>query len=77
MKLLKRFTETRGKVSISMNVEFDREHVYCDNDKYVKTKIKSYGDKVNTNIQGKENTKRKCNIYVFVIGNATFCYQSK
>ena len=41
-----------------MNIGFDSEPVYGDNDKYIKAKIKSYGDKVNTN-KGK-NTKRKC-----------------
>ena len=34
------------------------------NDKYIKTKIKTYGDKVNTNFQGKkiqkENASYKC-----------------
>ena len=43
-----------------MNTEFDSEPVYGDSDKYLKTKIKSYGDKVNTNFQNKKNTKRKC-----------------
>ena len=28
-----------------MDIEFDSEPVYGDNDKYIKTKIKSYGDK--------------------------------
>ena len=32
-----------------MNKEIDSEPVYGDNDKYIKTNIKSYGDKVNTN----------------------------
>ena len=47
-----------------MNIEFDSEPVYGDNDKYIKTKIKLYGDKVNTNFQGKtlpkENALYKC-----------------
>ena len=42
-----------------MNIEFQSESVYGDNNKHMKTKIKSYGDKVNTNFQSK-NTKRKC-----------------
>ena len=37
-----------------MNIEFDSEPVYGDNDKYIKAKIKSYGDKVNTNFQVKK-----------------------
>ena len=47
-----------------MNIEFNGEPVYGDNDKYIKTKIKLYGDKVNTNFQGKkvpkENASYKC-----------------
>ena len=47
-----------------MNIEFDSEPVYGDNDKYIKAKIKLYGDKVNTNFQDKkipkENVSYKC-----------------
>ena len=47
-----------------MNIEFDSELVYGDSDKYIKTKIKSYGDKVNINFQGNkipnENASHKC-----------------
>ena len=47
-----------------MNTEFDSEPVYDDNDKYIKTKINSYGDKINTNFQvkkiPKENASYKC-----------------
>ena len=47
-----------------MNLEFDSEPVYGDNDKYIKTKIKMYEDRVNTNFQGKkvpkENVSYKC-----------------
>ena len=37
-----------------MNIEFDSQPIYGDNDKYIKTKTKSYGDKVKTNFQGKK-----------------------
>ena len=40
-----------------MNIEFDSEPVYGDSDKYIKTKIKLYEDKVNTNFQGKKIPK--------------------
>ena len=63
-RLLEKYTKIWGKVSILMNIEFDSEPVYGDNDKYIKAKIKSYGDKVNTNFQGKkilkENVSYKC-----------------
>ena len=40
-----------------MNIEFDSDPVYGDNDKYIKTKIKMYDDRVNTNFQGKKVPK--------------------
>ena len=60
-KLLKKVWE---KISNLMNTKFDSEPVYGKNDKYIRTKIKLYGDKVNTNFQGKkmpkENAPYKC-----------------
>ena len=45
-ELLKKHDKTWGKVSNSIRKEFDGEPVY--NQKYLKTKIKSYEDKINT-----------------------------
>ena len=63
-KLLKEYTKIWEKVSNLINIKFDSEPVYGDNDKYLKTKIKLYGDKINTNFQGKkipkENASYKC-----------------
>ena len=55
--LLEKYTEIGRRVSNSMNIEFDSEPVYGDNDKYIKTKIKMYEDKMNTDFQGKETPK--------------------
>ena len=47
-----------------MNIKFDSEPVYGDNDKYIKRKIKMHEDRLNTNFQGKkmpkENPSYKC-----------------
>ena len=63
-KLLKRFQNFWERVSSLMNIEFDSQHVNGDNDKHINTKIKSYGDKINTNFQGKklpkEDASYKC-----------------
>ena len=56
-KLLKKYTKIWGKISSSIGKEFDSEPVDEDNDIYIKIKIKSHGDKVNTNFQGKEIPK--------------------
>ena len=55
--LLKKYAKICGRVNILMNIEFDSEPVYGNNDKYIKAKIESYGDKVNTNFQGKKIPK--------------------
>ena len=63
-KLLKRYSKILKRVSSLNNIELDSEPVYVDNDKYVKGKIKLYGDKINTNFQAKrkpkENASYKC-----------------
>ena len=58
-KLLKKYNEICENVSRLLNIKFDSEPVYGDNDKYIKTKIKSYGDKVNTYFQGKKKYQKK------------------
>ena len=63
-ELLKKYKKIWEKVCSLMEIEFDTEPVYGDNDKYIKTKIKLYGDKINTNFRGKkmhkENAAYKC-----------------
>ena len=76
-KLLKKYTKRRKKFSSSIGKECDSEPVYGDNDKYINTKIKSYGDKINTNFQGKKIPKENASYKMFVIDYARFCYQSK
>ena len=69
-KLLKKYKKIWKKVGNRLNIEFDSEPVYDDEDKYIKTKIKTYGDKVNTNFQGqkvpKENASYKCTSLVML-----------
>ena len=63
-KLLRKYSRIWERVSNLLSIKFDSEPVYGDNDKYIKTKIKLYGDKINTNFQGKkiskENGSYKC-----------------
>ena len=40
-------TQIWERVSNFMNIKLDGEPVYGDNDKYIKTKIRIYGNKVN------------------------------
>ena len=62
--LLKQYNKIWEKINNLMNIEFDSEPGYGHNNKYIKTKIKMYEDRVNTNFQGKkkpkENASYKC-----------------
>ena len=63
-KLLKKNNKIWEKIRNLLNIEFDSQPVYGDGDKYIKTKIKMYENRVNTNFQGKkvpkENASYKC-----------------
>ena len=58
-------------VSSLMDIEFDSEPVYGDNDKYIKKKIKTYRDKINTKLSSKnirkENTPYKCLLKILLL----------
>ena len=63
-KLLTKYNKIWEKISNLLNIKFDCQPVYGDRDKYIKTKIKMYGYRVNTNFQckkvPKENASNKC-----------------
>ena len=54
-KLLKKYNKIWEKVSSLMNIKFDSELVYAK--KYIKSKIKSYEGRTNTNFQSKRIPK--------------------
>ena len=58
-KLLKKYTKIWKNVKNLLNIKFDIEPVYGDNDKYIKTEIKIYDNNVNTNFHGKKIRKEK------------------
>ena len=57
--LLKKYNQIWNKVKSLLNITFDSEPVYGDNDKYIKTKIKIYAGSVNTNFKSKGAPKEK------------------
>ena len=56
-KLFKKYNQIWKKVKNLLNIKFNSEPVYGDNDKYMKTKIKIYDGNINTNFQGKKVPK--------------------
>ena len=58
-QLLKKYNQIQKKVEKLLKIEFDSKPVYGDNDKYIKTKIKTYGDSAITNFYCKKILKEK------------------
>ena len=67
---LKINTKIWGKNSSLINMKFDSEPVYGDGDKYIRTKLKSYGDIINKSLH--DNQKRYT-MKQLVTDNARFC----
>ena len=57
-KLLIKYTKIWERVSNLIDKNINSKPVYGDNDKCIKTKIKSYGDKRNADFQGKKYQKK-------------------
>ena len=64
-KLLKKYNKIWEKISNLLNIEFDSEPVYGDNDKYINAKVKMYEDRVNTNFQGIKVPKKMLHINAY------------
>ena len=73
----KNYNKIWKKVAKLLRIGFESKHIYGDDDKYIKTKIKIYANNMITNFHNKKNTKRMSTMQVFIGNNARFCYQSK
>ena len=58
-QLLKNYSKILEKVQKLMRIDFESKPVYGDDDKYVKTKIKTYADSMVTNFHDKPMLKEK------------------
>ena len=56
-KLFKKYCKIWKTIKGLLGIEFDGAPVYGDTDSYIKTKVKMYDNKVNTNFQGKETPR--------------------
>ena len=46
------------KIENIMEIDFNTKPTYGDNDKYIKTKIKTYEDNITTNAYNKKGSKK-------------------
>ena len=57
-ELFKNHNKIWKKIERLMSIDFDSKPVYANDDKYIKTKIKTYIDSINTNFRNKEGSKK-------------------
>ena len=58
-QLLKNYTKICEKIEKLMKINFESKPVYGDDDKYIKTKIKTYAGSIITNFHNKKMPKEK------------------
>ena len=61
---LKKYNKIWEKIADLLDVQFDSDPVYGDNEKYIKTKIRMHEDRLITNFQGKKYQKKMHHINV-------------
>ena len=65
-----------------MSIDFDRKPTYGDDDKYIKTKIKTYEDSITTNFYNKKGSKKipeekiphKC-LSIIILDSIIYAYE--
>ena len=58
-QLLKNYSKIWKKVENLLNMDFESNSVYCDDDKYIKTKMKIYAKNTITNFHKRKTPKEK------------------
>ena len=58
-QFLKNYNKIWGKLEKLMKIDFESKPVYGDDDKYIKTKIKTYEKSIITNFHNKKTPKEK------------------
>ena len=56
-QLLKNYNKIWKKIERLMSIDFDSKPVYGNDDKYIKTKIKTYKDSITTDFHNKKVPK--------------------
>ena len=57
-KLFKNYNKIWKKIEKLMDIDFNTKPTYGDDDKYIKTKIKTYEDNITTNFYNKKGSKK-------------------
>ena len=81
-QLLKNFNKIWKKIERLMSIDFDSKTIYGDDDKYIKTKIKTYKDNITTNFYNKIGSKKvpeekiphKC-LSIIILDSILYAYE--
>ena len=78
-QLLKNYNKNKiwEKVEMFLKINFESKPVYGDGNKYIKPKIKIYGDNMISNFYGKKKKKKKKNRHVDSVIKANKKYYPK
>ena len=77
-QLLKNYNKIWKKIERLMSIDFDSKTTYGDDDKYIKTKIKTYKDSITTNFHNKKIPKEKvpCKcLSIIVLDSVLYAYE--
>ena len=81
-QLLKNDNKIWKKTEKLMSIDFDSKTTYGDDDKYIKTKIKTYADNITTNFYNKKGSKKvpkekiphKC-LSIIILDSILYAYE--
>ena len=81
-KLFKNYNKIWKKVEKLMGIKCNTKPAYGDDEKYIKTKIKTYGDNITTNFYNKKGSKKvskekiphKC-LSIVILDSILFAYE--
>ena len=81
-KLFKNYNKIWKKIEKLMDIDFNTKPTYGDDDKYIKTKIKTYEDNITTNFYNKKGSKKvpeekipyKC-LSIIIIDSVLYAYE--
>ena len=75
-QLFKNYNKIWKETERLMSIDFNSNLFYGDDDnnKYIKTKIRTFAESITTTFHGKKNIRRKSTMQVFINNNARFCF---
>ena len=82
IQLLKNYNKIWKKIEKLMKIDFNTKTTYGDDDKYIKTKIKTYKDSINTNFYNKNGSEKmpeeklphKC-LSIIILDSIIYAYE--